>query len=411
MRRMLKRLTLEDALLNAVIVISMAVLVAVTLYPFLNVIAVSFNDAMDSLRGGIGLWPREFTLNNYKNIFRDTQIFSAILTSVLRTVIGTVFSLAASVSLAYIISKRDFVFRKQLSVFMIMTMYFSGGIIPTYFLYRQLGLINNFAVYVVPGLISAWNVIVIRSYIDGLPVSMEESAKIDGANDFTILVRIILPLITPVVATIALFCAVHQWNSWFDTYIYASGKPHLSTLQFELMKRLSSVAQNLQGNAAYNPAQMAQKSNAITPESIRATMTVGDITHPELIAALAEAGHGTNIVIADANFPSDIGVPPTAKKIYLNFAPNQLKVPEVLKRLVKVVDIEAAAAPVRDDMEDVPVFPEYRELLPDGMEIRKLTRWEFRAECMKPETGILIQTADLRLYCCIILTVGVRTED
>lgn len=273
MRKQMK-ISMEDLVFHIVLSVVMTVLVVSTLYPFINVIAISFNDPMDSIRGGIGLWPRKFTLNNYKNIFRDSQIFSATFVSVLRTVIGTALSLAASVSMAYILSKRDFVLRKQLSIFLLLTMYFSGGIIPTYFLYRSLGMINSFSVYVIPGLLNAWNIMVIRSYIESLPVSLMESARIDGANDWITLTRIIVPLIIPVIATIALFCTVFQWNSWFDTYIYASSDAGLSTLQYELMKRLSSVSKNLQGNATYNPSQMAQSSNVITPASVRATMTV-----------------------------------------------------------------------------------------------------------------------------------------
>ena len=133
------------------------------------------------------------------------------------------------------------------------------------------------------------------------------------------------------------------------------------------------------------------------------------ITHPELLKALAEAGHGSNIVIADGNFPADIGVPETCKKVFLNWKADVPKVPEILEAVLQMVNVEAAAAPVRDDMKDVEVFPEYRALLSAGMEIRKLKRWDFRAECMKPETALLIQTGDLRLYTCIILTVGIRT--
>lgn len=138
-------------------------------------------------------------------------------------------------------------------------------------------------------------------------------------------------------------------------------------------------------------------------------MISGDIIHPEILKALAKAGHGSNIIIADGNFPSDIGVPENTPRVYLNFRPDMLKVPEVLEAIVKMVNIEAAAAPVRDDLGDVPVFTEYRAILPEGVEIKKLKRWDFRAACMEPETALLIQTGDLRLYCCIILTVGVRT--
>ncbi|MCL2352821.1 MAG: RbsD/FucU family protein [Firmicutes bacterium] len=134
------------------------------------------------------------------------------------------------------------------------------------------------------------------------------------------------------------------------------------------------------------------------------------ITHPELLRALAAAGHGSNIVIADGNFPADIGVPERCAKVFLNYRPDAPKVPEVLEAVLKMINVEAAMAPVRDDMEDVPVFPEFRALLPEGIKLKKIKRWDFRAACMSPETGLLIQTGDIRPYACIVLTVGVRTE-
>ena len=269
-----RKLTIEDIVMNIVIAVIMAGLVVATLYPFVNVIAVSLNSAIDSVRGGITIWPRVFTLYNYTHILTNNDIYFATLVSIARTVIGTILSLMMSIPLAYILSKQEFVFRKQLSAFMMLTMYFSGGIIPIYFLYRSLGLINSFAVYIVPSLISAWNVIVIRSYIEGLPVSLQESAKMDGASELLVLVRIVFPLITPVTATIALFCAVGQWNSWFDTYLYAPAAQNLSTLQYELMKILSSASMSLGGNVSHVGSQGVLDRISLTPASIRATMTV-----------------------------------------------------------------------------------------------------------------------------------------
>ena len=265
----------EDIILDTIIYITLIFLLLVTLYPFVNVIAISFNDAMDSIKGGIYLWPREFTLYNYQNVLGDSAIYHAAFVSVLRTVIGTLLSLVACVMLAYILSRKDFVFRKFVTKFIVLTMYFSGGIIPTYFLFRSLHLINNFGVYVLPTLVSAWNVIVIRTYIEGLPESLIESARIDGANDLQILVKIITPLIMPVVATVALFVAVGQWNSWFDTFIYASSDKSLSTLQYELMKKLASAMSGLSGSTStVGQGQAGGQSQIITPNSVRATMTV-----------------------------------------------------------------------------------------------------------------------------------------
>ncbi|SHH79255.1 carbohydrate ABC transporter permease [Clostridium grantii] len=262
----------EDIIVDTVINISLTFLLIVTLYPFLNMIAVSLNDATDSLRGGIYLWPREFTLYNYKNILKDTTIYHATMISVLRTVIGTTTSLVAHVILAYILSRKDFVFRKPLTAILVLTMYFSGGLIPTYFLFRSLHLLNSFNVYIVPALLSAFNVIIIRTYIEGLPNSLIESAKIDGANEMQVLIKIITPLILPVIATVALFISVGQWNSWFDTYIFASSNEKLSTLQYELMKKLASAQQNM---SASGPDYSAKGgSQSVTPNSIRATMTI-----------------------------------------------------------------------------------------------------------------------------------------
>jgi putative aldouronate transport system permease protein len=196
--------------------------------------------------------------------------------SFLRTLIGTLTSLAACVILAYVLSRKDFVFRKFVTAFLVLTMYFSGGIIPTYFLFRSLHLTNNFGVYIFPALISAWNIIVIRTYIEGLPESLVESARIDGASDMQILIRIITPLIMPVIATVALFVAVGQWNSWFDTFIFASGKKEISTLQYELMKKLSSAMANMSASTGSNYAQgqVSGQVQTVTPNSVRTTMTV-----------------------------------------------------------------------------------------------------------------------------------------
>jgi len=155
-------------------------------------------------------------------------------------------------------------------------MYISAGLIPHYFLIKNLGLINNFLVYIIPGLIGAFNFIVIRTYIGTIPESLIESAKIDGAGDFRIFLRILLPLITPVLATVALFVAVGAWNSWFDTMLYASSRQELSTLQYELMKLLSSSQAQSKSAADIGAMGMAKDfaSSMVTPVSIRAAITV-----------------------------------------------------------------------------------------------------------------------------------------
>ena len=250
--------------------IFLVLFVIITLYPVLNTVAISFNDGIDAVRGGIHLWPRIFTLSNYKTVLNQQNIITGAVVSVARTVLGTIFSLATNALLAYVISRKRFLFRSQLSLFWVITMYVNGGMIPTLILYRNLNLTNSFWVYVIPGMISAFNVLVMRTFMEGLPSALEESAMIDGANDFTIFTRIISPLCKPVYATVALFVAVGHWNSWFDAMLYNRMNAEYTTLQYELMKLLSSVMQ--QSGSATTGGNTA--AAAVTPVTVRAAATV-----------------------------------------------------------------------------------------------------------------------------------------
>ncbi len=249
----------------------MIAFVVITLYPVLNTVAISFNDGVDAVRGGIHLWPRKFVLKNYDTVLHQQNMITGAYISVARTVIGTLLALVANALLAYIVSRKRFLFRSQLSLFWVLTMYVNGGLIPVLLVYRSLGLTNSFWVYVIPGMISAFNMLVLRTYMEGLPESLAESAQIDGAGDFTIFSKIISPLCKPVYATVALFVAVGQWNSWFDAMIYNRMKPEYTTLQYELMKLLSSVMQ--QSGSATNMASAGQAAT-VTPVSVRAAATV-----------------------------------------------------------------------------------------------------------------------------------------
>ncbi|WP_110932009.1 carbohydrate ABC transporter permease [Paenibacillus bouchesdurhonensis] len=263
--------TKSDRIFDVFNFIIMTMIMIITLYPFLNVLAISLNDSTDTVRGGIYLWPREFTLENYKTIFSYSSLIQGFKISILRTLSGTVLGLISSSMLAYTLSRQDFQSRKFISTFLAMTMYVSGGLVPTYMLMRHLDLIGTFWIYILPGIVSAFNVFVIRSFIDGLPYALQESATLDGANDFTIFYKVILPLCKPVLATIALFLAVGQWNSWFDTYLYNGNKSHLTTLQFELMKILQSTNQ---GANMINANDMANQMAQVSPESIKMAITI-----------------------------------------------------------------------------------------------------------------------------------------
>ncbi|MCX7949928.1 MAG: carbohydrate ABC transporter permease [Treponemataceae bacterium] len=267
---------LEDFLFDTGIKVVLILLAVVTLYPFWNTIVVSFNDATDTLRGGLTFWPRRWSIQNYKAVFASGTIYNAFLVSVARTVLSTIGNIFLTSMLAYALSRKEYVLRKQYTFVLILSMYVSAGLIPYYFLIRSLGLINSFWVYVVPGLVNAFNFIVIRTYIGTIPDSLVESARIDGAGDFRIFLRIVFPLITPVLATVALFVAVGNWNAWFDTMIFASGRQELSTLQYELMKFLASSQNQARSAADVGAMGMAKDyaSSIVTPASIRAAITV-----------------------------------------------------------------------------------------------------------------------------------------
>ncbi len=249
--------------------IVMIIIVMITLYPIINTLAISLNNGTDALRGGIYLWPRRWTIQNYTTVLQKNNLITGAYITVLRTAIGTLISLAANAILAFIISRKSFIFKSQLSLFWVITMYVNGGLIPTFLLYKGFGLTNSFLVYIVPGMVSAFNMIVLRTYMNGLSDSFEESAMLDGAGYTTIFVKIISPLCKPVYATISLFIAVGHWNSWFDTMLYNRMSSNLTTLQYELMKLLSSVT-----NQGQSVESMKNAMGTVTPASVRAAATI-----------------------------------------------------------------------------------------------------------------------------------------
>lgn len=249
--------------------IFMTLFVLITLYPVINTIAISFNEGMDAVRGGIYFLPRKLTLENYSTVLKKQNLITGAVVSVARTIIGTLLALVTNAIIAFIISRKNFLFKSQLSLFWIITMYVNGGLIPVLLVYKALGLTNTFWVYIIPGMISAFNVLVLRTYMLGLPDALEESAQIDGAGYTIIFAKIISPLCKPVYATVALFVAVGQWNSWFDAMLYNRMADQYTTLQYELMKLLSSVMQQ-----SGSVESGKNGGGAVTPVTIRAAATV-----------------------------------------------------------------------------------------------------------------------------------------
>lgn len=255
---------------NAIFLI---LLMFVTLYPVLNTVAYSFNDGTDALRGNIGLWPRVFSLESYRSILSDKAVYQAAWISASKTVITTILNLFWTSMLAYVLSRREFLLRKVFTVLFVLTMYVNAGLIPNYLLIsKTLGLGNSYLVYIIPTMFSCFNMIVIRTYIQGLPEALVESARIDGAGDLRAFWQIIFPLCKPVLATVALFVAVGSWNSWFDTYLYNGGKKELYTLQYLLKMKLATTQAS--ANAAKATAEALSSSTMTTPVTIRCAITV-----------------------------------------------------------------------------------------------------------------------------------------
>lgn len=257
----------KGKIFDYVLLVFCLLLIVITVYPFLNVLAISLNDSIDTMRNVNFIIPRKFTLSNYTYIFKENNLGGAFAMSVLRTVAGTAAGVICTAMLAYVLSRRDFYFNKLFTILFVITMYVSGGMIPEYLLMtRTLNLGNSIWVYILPGLIWVYNLILMRSFIEGLPMALQEAAKIDGANDFTIWWKIILPLCTPTLATVALFYAVGQWNSFMDTYLYARDLPTLQYVLYEIME---------QATIQIDPhAQASDLKNAVSPMSVRMAITI-----------------------------------------------------------------------------------------------------------------------------------------
>ena len=213
----------------------------VTLYPVLNLLVRSFNDPYDEFSYTVRLLPHKLSLKNYEIVIGREGLIRGLKITAARTVIGTVLSVASTALLSFILSRKKFLFKSGLSLFWIITMYAQAGLVPTLQLYRHLHLTQSFWVYVIPGLISALNLMVMRTYMQSIPDSLEEAAQIEGAGYMRIFWSVISPLCKPVYAAIAFFVAVYHWNSWFDAFIFNRLRYEYTTLQFEMMKQYREV--------------------------------------------------------------------------------------------------------------------------------------------------------------------------
>ena len=251
----------HDVVFPIVNTIVLCLIMIVTLYPVLNTVAYSFNDGMDAVKGGIGIWPRVWSTDSYVSLIKDPAIYKAFGISVSKTVLTTVLNLFLTSMMAYALSRREYKLRKFITTILVLTMYVNAGLIPNYLLVsKTLGLKNTFWVYIIPSLFQCFNMIVIRTYIAGLPDALVESARIDGAGDLRTFFQIILPLCTPVLAR-------------FDTYLYNGSKKDLYSLQYLLKAKLATT-QN-QANAAQTSSDaLAAQASKVAPITVRSAISV-----------------------------------------------------------------------------------------------------------------------------------------
>jgi len=234
----------SDSIFEIFNIIIMSIVILITLYPFFFVIISSLNEPIDLLNGPVFLLPRKFSLANYSYVLRDERILKAAFITLARTVIGSLSAVLFTAAFAYGVSKQRLLGRKFFIGMALVTMYFSGGLIPSYLLIAHgLKLQGNFLVFIIPNLFSAFNAFIMMSFFRGISPEIEESARIDGANDLVIFFRLILPISMPILATITLFNGVYHWNSWFDALLYGGRK--LETLQQYLVKSIQSANVNV----------------------------------------------------------------------------------------------------------------------------------------------------------------------
>ena len=225
-------------ILHGIIVIVLVVLMLATAYPFLYILSMSISSPDAVLNREVLLLPKGFSVESYKMVFENNQIWRSYANTVFYTVCGTIINLVLTLTCAYSVSRPAFVLQKPLMIFIILTMIFSGGMIPGFLLITNLGLYNTVWAILLPGAVSAWNLIITRNFFSTtIPASLPESAKIDGANDFTIFLRIVLPLSGAIIAVMTLFYAVGHWNMWFKAMIYVPNQ-NLQPLQLFLRKVL-----------------------------------------------------------------------------------------------------------------------------------------------------------------------------
>ncbi len=268
-----RKLSTTDKIFYAVTYMIFALIAFICIYPFYYLVinTISRNDYVDL--GLVMYKPIGFHLNNYVNIFKLDNVMNSAFISVSRTILGTALTLIATAILGYLFTKEHMKHRKLLYRMTIVTMYFSAGMIPVYMNIRMLGLLNNYWVYIIPGLIRVYNMVLVKTFIESLPASLEESAQIDGAGYVRRFVSIVFPLSKPILATVGLFSAVSAWNSYMDTLLYITDSK-LYTLQFTLYEYLNQATAIASSINSMTDMSMLDRATQISTTSVRNTMAI-----------------------------------------------------------------------------------------------------------------------------------------
>ncbi len=232
--------TKENVIFDAVVWVLLLAVFVLIAYPFYYIILASFNEGYDFMRGGVYLFPRKFTLFNYINLLAQEKWIRAFQISFFRTILGALLTVTATCFVSYVLSREELIFGKIYKFLVIFAMYVSGGLIPYYITLRNLHLLNTVWVYVIPSMLNLFFIMVGINFFASIPVSLIESARLDGASEFTILFRIVRPVSTPFIATLALFSAVNQWNAWLDSAYYVNGEG-LRTIAYRMLTEVNQT--------------------------------------------------------------------------------------------------------------------------------------------------------------------------
>lgn len=257
----------SDIALDIFKFVFLTLVVVVCIYPFWNIFIISINDATDAMRGGLYFLPRKLSFASYIDILTRPTFLHSIGVTVARTLVGTPLAVLVTTALAYVLSRKELLWKKGITLIFIFTMYFGGGLVPYYMVLKNLNMLDSFVVFIFPNLVSVYNMILVKNYIEGMPDALFEAAKIDGANDLFVFIKIVLPLSKPIIMTVALFVAIMHWNSWFDAYLYTNSQ-NLKVMQSILVEILNQYQTTAANQAANRTGQ------GITPDSIRMAATM-----------------------------------------------------------------------------------------------------------------------------------------